>query len=336
MTSDSIGRDDKPAAPQDAPRRVQGIDVVRGAALVAMIVYHFAWNLSFLGLSGADIRDSAGWTWFARGIAATFLVLSGIGLVLAHRRGFDRAAFLRRLALIAGAALAVTGATFIVFPQSFIFFGILHAIAAGSVLALPFLRLPAWLTAITAAGVIALPSLVRFDALAAPWLAWLGLGTREVFANDFVPVFPWFGMVLIGVALGKTWVTRAPAFLASGAPATASAPARLLAAAGRRSLVVYLVHQPVLFGALWLLAAALQPQPAADARSFLSACQSNCRDSGAEASLCTRACTCVVDTLRTEGLWAAARAETLDPALKDRIDGVSRRCVEAATATPRP
>ena len=107
-----------------------------------MIVYHFSWDLSFLQLIATNILQVPAWRWFARGIAGSFLILAGFGLTLAHARGFRRAPFLRRLMKVGGAALAVTLVTYFAFPESYIFFGILHCIAVSSVLALPFLRLP--------------------------------------------------------------------------------------------------------------------------------------------------------------------------------------------------
>ena len=129
--------------------RIPALDLARGAALAAMVIYHAAWDLSFLGLIETDIRDHTGWILFARAIAASFLVLVGIGLVLAHASGADapgwnRAASFKRLGMITGAALLVTAGTYAAMPDNFIFFGILHAIAVSSVLALPFLRLPSW------------------------------------------------------------------------------------------------------------------------------------------------------------------------------------------------
>ena len=101
-----------------------------------MVVYHTAWDLSFLGLIDTNVIGSPGWSLFARSIAASFLTLVGVGLVLAHGGGMRWRPFFRRLGTIAGAALAITLATRVVFPETYVTFGILHCIAAASVLAL--------------------------------------------------------------------------------------------------------------------------------------------------------------------------------------------------------
>jgi uncharacterized membrane protein len=127
--------------------RLPGIDVLRGFAVAAMIIFHFAWDLRFFGFIETNISQHPFWVNFARAIAGSFLLLSGISLVLLTQGGFDRDRFLKRLGVIGGAALLVTVVTFFSMPKSFIFFGILHCIALSSVLALPFLRLPVAVTA---------------------------------------------------------------------------------------------------------------------------------------------------------------------------------------------
>jgi hypothetical protein len=89
-----------------------------------------------------DVVASPGWSLFARAIAASFLTLAGVGLALAHGDGVRWRAFLRPLGIVAGAALGVTLATWVVFPDTFVFFGILHCIAASSLLALLFSARP--------------------------------------------------------------------------------------------------------------------------------------------------------------------------------------------------
>src|SRR4029079_12219855 len=126
--------------PESGKRRFDTVDIARGVAVAAMAVYHFSWDLSALDFIETNVIEEPGWRLFARSIAGSFLILVGVGLTLAHGRGLRLEAFLRRLAKIAAAALLITVATYFVFPQSYIFFGILHCIALCSVLALPFLR----------------------------------------------------------------------------------------------------------------------------------------------------------------------------------------------------
>lgn len=310
----------EPAIPSRL-RRIPALDAARGVAIVAMVIYHLGWNLSFLELIPVDLRDYPLWVFFGHAIAASFLALVGVSLVLAHGGGFGRERFLRRLALVAGAAGLVTAGTYLVFPDQFIFFGILHHIALASVLALPFLRWPWVVSALAAIVVFALPLVFKADALSSPWLIWLGLGTRVPATNDFVPVFPWFACVLAGIAIAKAW--RPAAIPQAEHP---GAPIRALAWMGRKSLPIYLLHQPILYGGLALLASVILPPVDRETRGFLLSCQQQCQSTGGDTLACSTFCGCVVAGLKKEGLWQRVLADTPDIASKLRIDGVTRQC----------
>ncbi len=234
-------------------RRVEAVDMTRGAALTAMVAYHFSWDLSFYGLADIPVTSATGWIIFARMIASSFLALVGVSLVLAARGGINWRGYGRRLAQVVAAATAITVATWFAFPGAFIFFGILHAIALFSVLALAFLRLPVAVTLACAALAFAAPTLVSGPLFDRPWLLWTGLGTVFPPSNDYVPLFPWFGATLAGMALAQLaekagWWAR----LSSWRPDMA--PARLAAFAGRHGLLVYLAHQPLLLALLGAVA----------------------------------------------------------------------------------
>lgn len=311
--------------PQPAPsRRIELIDLARGIALIAMFVFHFAWDLSLFRLIDVDIALEPGWRWFARCIAGSFLVLVGFSLVLATRNGINRKAYLRRLGLVAGAAALVTLGTWFALPHAYIFFGILHHIALASVLALPFLRLPVLAVAGAAITCFALPHLVASPILDARWLAWLGLGRLPLNTADYVPVLPWFGCVLGGMVMARLSLASPLAdMLFAWRPRFG--PARLIAWGGRHSLPIYLLHQPVFFGVL-LLAGWLVALPVADTRPFISACERGCQASGQSAGVCRRACACTVDGLKGEQLWAKVLADTLSEDERDRLNDIVQAC----------
>jgi uncharacterized membrane protein len=229
--------------------RIAAVDAARGIALIAMAVYHFSWDLSFLQLAAIPVMSDPGWRWFARIIAGSFLFLVGVSLVLAHGTRIRRRAFLKRLAIVSAAAAGVTAATFFAFPASFIYFGILHCIALSSVLALPFLRLPWWAALVGAAAVFAVAHFGESEIFNRWPLVWTGLSTRVPFSNEYVPIFPWFAMVLGGVGAARLLAPR----LREGPLARwrAGGPiGRALAFAGRHSLAIYLLHQPLLLALL--------------------------------------------------------------------------------------
>jgi uncharacterized membrane protein len=310
---------------EPAKDRWPAIDVARGLAIAAMVLYHFAWDLSFVRLIATDVVGHPAWQLFARTIAASFLALVGIGLVLAHGKGVQWRSFVRRLAVIAGAALAVTVVTRIAMPGGYIFFGILHCIAVSSVLALPFLRAPPALVLAAAALCFGAPFLLTQPALDTPPLDWLGLGSGTPSANDYVPVFPWFGFVLLGVGAGRL-LRRLDASAPSRSRTWNNPLARALIWSGRRSLIIYLAHQPVLLGALLLLVQATGPNTGAEEAIFRRECEANCRGSGAATAACAAGCACAVRDLRRSGLWSQAMGGGASPADQARLSSVIEQC----------
>ncbi|MBI4275714.1 MAG: DUF1624 domain-containing protein [Rhizobiales bacterium] len=241
---------------QTPSRRIALIDALRGAALAAMAIYHFAWDLGFFALADLGVDENPLWTMFARVTAASFLVLVGVSLVLAHGERIKGWAFARRLTMVVAAALAITLASAITDPEGLIVFGILHSIAVSSVLGLVFLRMPIWIVIGVAATCIAAPHFLTSPAFDAPGWLWLGLAREPQPSNDYVPLLPWFAAVLAGIAVARLLRERAAtAAWARWQPNAAAA--RLLAFTGRHSLIVYLAHQPLLMGVLWLMTQAL-------------------------------------------------------------------------------
>ncbi|WP_162820409.1 DUF1624 domain-containing protein [Microvirga calopogonii] len=300
-------------------QRWDAIDVARGLAIAAMIIYHFSWDLSFLQLIGTNILQIPAWRWFARGIAGSFLMLAGFGLVLAHAQGFRRNPFLKRLMRVGGAALAVTLATYFAFPESYIFFGILHCIAVSSVLALPFLRLHPVLTLGAAAFFLVGPWLFTSPALDAPWLDWLGLGAADPVTNDYVPIFPWFGLVLIGVAGGKLLLTRQETLNLARWRA-ANPFSKLLIWAGRKSLPIYLTHQIVLLGILFGVAQIVGPAPSA-------ACRQICLMQNGDPALCPSVCSCILQQVPERDLWQRLLANKAAEEDSTRVSRAAQQCM---------
>jgi uncharacterized membrane protein len=223
--------------------RAQAIDVARGGALVAMIVYHACWFATDAGLVALDLQ-APGWHLCQRSIAASFFLLVGVSLALARPTPVKAAA---RIARIAACALLVTAASVVLDPQRVVTFGILHNIAVSSLVALPALRLGAW-NVLVGTVLVALGAFVSLPDH--PLLDWTGLGGEPAPTFDFQPLLPWLGVVLWGAAIG-TVLRRREAALAWHSD---SVPARALALLGRHSLLVYMAHVPILVGTTSILA----------------------------------------------------------------------------------
>ncbi|MGQ9365215.1 heparan-alpha-glucosaminide N-acetyltransferase [Azospirillum sp. ST 5-10] len=315
-----------PRPPAPTVPRLAAVDAARGLAVAAMVAYHFCWDLDFFGFARFALTSDPLWLAARTAIVSAFLLLVGYGLVLATARGLDRRRYGRRLGVLAAAAAAVSAVSYVGFPESPIFFGVLHHILVASVLGLAAVPLPAPVTAALGAAVLALPAVVGpVPAFDAPWLRWIGLMSHAPDSNDYVPLVPWFGVVLLGVALARLRPPRGPA------PARPRPLVGALARVGRHSLAVYLLHQPVLFGALWLAAATAGATGGAGAagEAFLENCAASCRATGGGAAGCIAACGCVADDLRRAGLWEDTLADRLDAGGRARSDAVVAACLAA-------
>lgn len=307
--------------------RIGWIDVARGIALVAMAVYHFAWDLEFFGYATPGMTAVGGWKLFARSIASSFLLLVGVSLYLAHIGGIRWPSYWRRLAMVAAAAAAITLATWFATPGNYIFFGILHQIAFATVAGLLFLRLPPLLTLAIGAAIVVVGNFWSTPLFNHPALAWIGLAEARPRSSDFVPVFPWFGVVLTGMALAA-FAARFGLFerLRNAAPGAWSNP---LAFIGRHSLAFYLIHQPALISIVWLASQVIGPPPQDRKPAFMQACETSCLTEQPQA-FCTAYCGCVADGLQSDGKLDEAFAASQSEEFRDRLQENVLVCTEAA------
>ena len=236
----------KPALRRQQAPRVEGLDALRGVAILAMVVYHFCFDLRYFGVARWDFEHDIRWLAARTLILSSFLLIAGISAALARRDPAADARWPRHVAVIGGAALLVTAASAIMFPRSFIWFGVLHAIALSLLLARLLIDRP---RAALAAGVIVIAAGVMLSSqhFDNRMLGWLGFMTGKPMTEDYVPLFPWSGVLFLGIAAGHALVASNFAMLAP----LARMP-RALRFLGRHSLAVYLVHQPLLLGGLGL------------------------------------------------------------------------------------
>ncbi|QYO77256.1 DUF1624 domain-containing protein [Devosia salina] len=310
---------------QPARPRLAIIDIARGVAIVAMAIYHLCWDLSYYRFIPVDVGYDPGWVAFARSILFAFMVLVGVGLVLGHGDGMRWRAFWKRWLFIAGGAGLITLGTWFTFPDSFVYFGVLHAIALTSLLALPFLFTPLWLTGLVAIAVIGLHFSFANPLFNEKLFSWLGFWEVPPPANDLVPVFPWLGVVLLGVlAMRLVRGTRLEARLAASQPRTIVA--RVLGWMGRWSLVIYLVHQPLLLAVIVPLSMAMGTQETSRDMDFLNSCQASCEESGTTAALCAIYCQCGLEGVKRDDLWEPVFTGLVSAADQAKLDANNRQC----------
>lgn len=304
--------------------RLPIIDMARGVAILAMAIYHFCWDLWYFGFLDADVGFDPRWVFFARSILASFLFLVGVGLVLGHGNGMRWQSFWRRWSFVFAGALAITLGTWLTFGESFVYFGVLHAIALFMLLGLPFLFVPIWVLALVAVAVIA-PTFFFADPLFDQKLfSWLGFWVTPPVTNDLVPVFPWFGAVLVGVLVTRLGRDSLLPALAKIQPD--NRVARALGWLGRWSLPFYLIHQPLLLAMIVPLSMAFGTQDTLREKDFVSTCQATCEMGGTSAEMCTTYCQCGLDWMTRDNLWEPVYTGKLTAAQQAQIDENNRQC----------
>ncbi|SEK34390.1 Uncharacterized membrane protein [Roseateles sp. YR242] len=225
--------------------RYPRLDALRGLAMVWMTVFHFCFDLSFFRLIHQDFYRDPFWTWQRTAIVSLFLLCAGMGqaVALAQQQSAER--FWRRWGQIMACALLVSLGSWFMFPRSFISFGVLHGMALMLILVrFGFSRLPnPWLVLLGLLAVL-LPLVVAHPIFDTRTTNWVGLVTHKPLTEDYVPLLPWLGPMLWGCALMRTQKVR----LALQKPLPKVL--KPLAVLGQWSLSYYMLHQPVLIGAL--------------------------------------------------------------------------------------
>lgn len=230
--------------------RIWEIDFLRGLSILLMVLYHLGYDLTELcGIQrplGIPFEPDRGvWLILQYSFAGLFIVLSGISSTLSHNN-------VRRALKLLAVALVITAVTYIYSPSAAIYFGILHFLGIAILIyGLTLERSKALICAGTGAIVLGLSLAlrlalknveVRFD-----WLMPFGVYSPLFVSADYFPLLPWLGVFLAGTALGKSAYARKRSLFPSGLPET------FINAAGRHSLLIYVLHQPILFGILFAL-----------------------------------------------------------------------------------
>ena len=227
------------------------LDVSRGFAIFLMFIYHFSYDLNYFGFIQQHFTQDPFWINFRIVIVTLFLLVMGISLYLASYQGLRKKRFQQRLWLLIFYSTLVSISSWGMYPQAMIFFGILHFITVASVLGLLFIRLGLF-NLIFGLSLIVVSQTVSHTFFDQSYMQWFGLMTKLPIAVDYVPVLPWFGVVLIGIYLGQRlskldnnhFIVRWQ---------VSNAFSRLLALGGRYSLHIYMLHQPLFLGILYII-----------------------------------------------------------------------------------
>lgn len=238
-------------------KRFFEIDLIRGIAIIMMIVFHLMWDLNYFGLISAGLY-SGFWGVFQKITAGLFLLLAGAMLAITSQKHGDDYV---RHSFIRGAKIFFTGvlltiASWLLFPEQFIYFGILHLIGFAVIIS-PLFAKRKYFALLFSAIILAVPAIYNTQLLGLDFLVWAGFAS-PLPSLDFTPVVPWIGVVLLGVFLGNLFypnAKRAFRIREQNTILSDSVAAKKIQFLGRHSLLIYLIHQPILFCIIWLIAA---------------------------------------------------------------------------------
>jgi len=239
-------------------KRFLEIDFIRGIGIILMVIFHFVFQMTFLGLSNVDAW-SGGWLVMARVVQFIFVFSTGMTLKISYdRRSKDKNKPVKSKLMHAGKIFAlgmvITLITWILFRDQFVVFGILHFYGAAIVLGLPFLKLKPILNALFGILIFAITGpVINLDYSNNIFFP-IG-GFREDFITlDYFPLLPWFGLFLMGVAFAG-WFYKNGVGRFNFEFTEESKVIRAFNAFGRWSLWIYMIHHAVIYGILnlWIL-----------------------------------------------------------------------------------
>lgn len=223
------------------------LDLLRTLAIIMMIVYHLAYDLQEYYGWNIGVFENTGWYLLRLSTASLFLLLVGCSFAISwNKTPTYRKYFKRGLGVIA-CGMLVSAVTYVVDPETYVRFGILHMIGT-SILLLPFFaRLREW-NAMIGLGIGLGFGLGLGTANTSVFIP-LGIPPPDFTSVDYFPLIPWFGVVLIGYAIGyHIYVRKKPPLFS-----IINSQFSIFVWPGRHALLIYLLHQPLILGILGLL-----------------------------------------------------------------------------------
>jgi len=240
-------------------KRFIEIDIIRGLAIILMIFGHILWDLDYFGVS--PINNGI-YSSLQKVVPQMFFLVVGIGLIVSRKKKelsketekrYYHHLVVRGFKII-GLGMVLTIFSLVFIPKTPVFFGVLHCIGLSIIISVPFLIFRKY-NFIFALLLIVLGLLFSQIAVQNPTILHLILGLQPEniwsFTVDYFPLLPWFGVVLLGISIGDILYSgdkrrfRLPDL-------ERYKPAKLCSWIGHHSLEIYLLHQPVIAGFMYL------------------------------------------------------------------------------------
>lgn len=237
-----------------SPRYIE-IDFFRGMAILMMIIFHTSFDLNLFKITQLPIFTNPFWLVYRESGVFMFLSISGFCLYLEHRSKIRWKRFWIRFGKLILAGSLITFATHYYDPPRTIWLGILQFFALASLFGLFFLRYYR-LNLILGVLIIALGFIgnaneaQNFMGFA---FTWLGFGTMHLHTLEIFPMIPFFGYFLVGMFMGRYFLEdeNREYLIVNLSPQNSSV--KFVSFFGKYSLIIYLIHQPIILGIISLL-----------------------------------------------------------------------------------
>lgn len=222
--------------------RITELDCLRGIAILLMILFHIVFDLACFYNWSLDYLNGF-WYYQGKTAAILFMLVSGISNTLSRQP-------IRRGLTVFGAGMLITIVTYFYNPAMYIRFGILHLLGFGMLTAPWLAKQSALLLILTGTTLLITSKWLASQVTTTTWLLPLGITPTGFASLDYYPLLPWLGIVLYGMAAGKLlYPNKQPLWPSM----TTCGPIRTLSWLGRQSLLIYLVHQPIILAVLSVL-----------------------------------------------------------------------------------
>ena len=219
-------------------KRYFELDLLRGTAVILMVCFHFGYDLAMFGYTSYETTVDIEWIIFRGIILSMFLLGVGMSSYLAYADGINWKKVWKQTAKLAAVSVLISIGSYFIFPDQWIYFGVIHFVTIATLVSLAFLHRPT-LSLILGIGIIAsyVMGYFHLDPILAYSVEHFYIPRYTV---DVVSFTPWFGVVLIGIFLMYKKLF--------GIAIKENRTGRRVAFLGKHSLIIYLFHQPILFG----------------------------------------------------------------------------------------
>ena len=239
-------------------KRYDILDSLRGFTLISMILYHAMWDIVYIyGVNAPWYESQWAYIW-QQSICWTFILLSGFCWSMGRRH-------FKRGLVVFGLSAIISAVTIVLMPESRILFGVLSLIGTAMLIMIPLDKLLKKANPYVGFVVVSILFVITRNVpsgelgfenwhimrLPQAWFrnlftAYLGFPENAFFSTDYFSVIPWIFLFITGYFLYhifrkndwlKIFERKGPAALSF---------------MGKHSLIIYALHQPIIYGALYL------------------------------------------------------------------------------------